>query len=290
MINTHSLLVSAAAILLVVPALADDGVASLDAAAKAFEEGRLEDCVSVCDKVPDSSKDHRKAVFLRAESLLRLGKPKEAQAGFEVVLAENAKSVPAMIGFGRSLDAQGAYEKAEDALRAAVKRDKKSAYAHRVLGEFFIARRKFSDARTTLSKSWKLDSKDPLTAIALVDVHLGYEDAKSSIKVAKQLIKARPTHPVGHFLHGRALEYDGDWKDAIEAYEKAVECDTEYLDAHKNLAIVCHTQNAMYRDKELLEKSMAHYERYFELGGKEPELRNIYDQMVGFLKWEKENQ
>ncbi len=299
MLASRTLLASTAAVLLAVPlfvtsvsvdiALADEGATGLDSAAQAFEAGRLKECIQICEKVPDDAADHRKAVFLRAESYLRLGKPAEAQKGFELVLAENAKSVPAMIGFGRALAAQGKHDAAEEALRGAVKRDKKSAYAQRVLGEFFISQRKFSDARTTLSKAWKLDKKDPLTAIALVDVHLGYNDAKGSIKIAKQLIKARPKHPVGHFLLGRALEYDRDWKDAIKAYEEAIAQDKSFLDAYRNLAIVCQTQNVSYRDAALLKKSMSAYEQYFELGGKEPELRKIYDQMVAFLKWQKEN-
>lgn len=259
-------------------------------AVTAFDEGRLDDCVKACDAVPDDDADHAKALYLRAESCLLLGRTEEAADGFRAVLAERKGSVPALTGLGRALIVMGDLDAAEETLRDAVERDKKSAPAQRALGELFIARKEYSDARTTLSKAWKLDPKSTLTAIPLVDVHLGYKDTKGALKVARQLAKALPDHPVGHFLVGRVLEHEGDWKEAIEAYEKAVAADDTYLDAHRNLAIVCHTQNAMYRDRELLDKSMRHYERYFELGGEEPELRRIYDQMQAFLKWQEEQQ
>jgi len=44
------------------------------------------------------------------------------------------------------------------------------------------------------------------------------------------------------------------------------------------------------RDAALLEKSMSRYECYFALGGEEPELCRIYDQMTAFLEWQKEQE
>jgi len=272
---------------LVLPARAGDDPApavGLDGAVTAFDEGRLDDCVRACESVPADDAGHARALWLRAEALLLLGRADDAAEGFRTVLAERPQSVPARTGLGRALTVLGALDEAEEVLRDAVKRDKKSAPAHRALGDLLIVRERYSDARGILSKAWKLDPASPLTAIPLVDVHLGYQDTKSALKVARQLAKGRPESPVGHFLVGRVLEHEGEWKAAIEAYEKAVAADDTYLDAHRNLAILCHTQNPMYRDRELLDTSMKHYERYFELGGNEPELRRIYDQMSAFLK------
>lgn len=280
-------MVLASAAALALPAHAGEEpapAAGLEGAVAAFDEGRLDDCVKACDAVPADDAEHAKALWLRAEALLLLGRADDAAEGFRGVLAERPRSVPARTGLGRALTALGALDEAEDVLRDAVKRDKKSAPAHRALGELLIARQKYSDARGVLSKAWKLDPTSPSTAIPLVDVHLGYDDTKGALKVARQLAKERPESPVGHFLVGRVLEHEREWKDAIDAYQKAVAADDTYLDAHRNLAILCHTQNPMYRDRELLDTSMKHYERYFELGGDEPELRRIYDQMSAFLK------
>ncbi len=264
--------------------------ATLESATKAFEEGRFDDCAKACADLPKTGDEGARALYLRGESLLLLHKAEEAEKDFRAVLKLHAKSVPARIGLGRALAAKGSLEDAEKELREVVKTEKKNAVAHRALGEVLVARQQYSDARTILNKAWKLDEGNPLTAIPLVDAELGYKNAKGALGIAKDVVKAHPDHPVGHFLAGRALEYDGEWEAAVEAYEKAVACDDTYLDAHKNLAIVLHTQNPMYRDRPMLDKAMTHYARYFELGGNAPELRDIYDKMVAFVKWWDEQQ
>lgn len=284
-IATLSLVGIATLFLLAPPTLlAEESPAGLEAARAAFDEGRLEDCVKACDAVPEKGADAARARYLRGAARLLLDEPAAAEKDFRAVLSKRKQSVPALTGLARALAAQDDHEQAEKLLRDAVKLDKKGAVTHRVLGEVLIAREKYSDARGILAKAWRLDPTSPLTAISLVDVHLGYGDDKSALKVAKALIKKRPDHPVGHFLAGRALEFKGKWKDALAAYETALEKDDTYLDAHRNLAILCQTQNPMYRDREMLDKAMKHYERYFELGGKAPELRRVYDQMAAFLE------
>lgn len=42
--------------------------------------------------------------------------------------------------------------------------------------------------------------------------------------------------------------------------------------------------SATYSIKERVDKSLAHYERYFALGGKDPELESAYRSMKSFLR------
>ena len=113
---------------------------------------------------------------------------------------------------------------------------------------------------------------------------LASDDEKRAGKVAGKLAKALPKHPMGHFLKGLVLDRRGKDKDAIEAYEKAIALDETFLDAHKNLAILCTTKNPLYRDKERTEKAFRHYEKYFELGGNDPELEQTYRTIKGYLE------
>jgi tetratricopeptide (TPR) repeat protein len=89
---------------------------------------------------------------------------------------------------------------------------------------------------------------------------------------------------MGPFLKAIALEKEGKDDDAIQAYEAALERDDKFLDAHKNLAILCHTRNPTYADRERTEKAMAHYARYFELGGSDAKLKQMYDTMKAFFE------
>ncbi len=268
-------------------ALAEESTAApqgLDAARVAFSDGDLDACVTLCEAIPAKSDDRPGALYLRGEALRLLDRDADAEKSFRSVLELRPKSVPATTGLGLALFDQGRRDEAESVLRDAVDLDKKNVAALRALGEVLGAMGKGGEGRTLLAKAWRLDTKNALTAVSLVEIHIGHNDAASALKVAKTLIKGRREHPAGHFLLGLALEHKGKWKDAIEAYEAAIERDDTYIDAHKNLAIVCQTRNPMYRDSDLLEKSMKHYERFFELGGKDPGLRRVYDQMSAFLK------
>src|SRR4029453_13493912 len=101
---------------------------------------------------------------------------------------------------------------------------------------------------------------------------------------AERVAKACPDLPMGWFLKGLVLDRMNKDRDAIEAYKKAIEKDDRFLDAHKNLAILCTAKNALYQDRERTKKAFEHYKRYFELGGKDEELKKLYETNKSFLE------
>jgi tetratricopeptide (TPR) repeat protein len=88
---------------------------------------------------------------------------------------------------------------------------------------------------------------------------------------------------MGPFLEGLGLERLSKDDEAIAAYEQALVRDDRFLDAHKNLAILCHTMSRTYSDAARTQKAKEHYERYFALGGADPQLRTMYDTLKRFF-------
>jgi len=141
---------------------------------------------------------------------------------------------------------------------------------------------KAEEARKALEQAWKLDPKGALTARGYVEVLLRADDAPGAAAVAESFQRARPAHPLGPFLLAWTLERDGEDELAIEQYQAALELDPNFVDAHKNLAILCHTLSNTYKVKERVELAYEHYERYFALGGKDQELRKMFTDLVSF--------
>ena len=71
---------------------------------------------------------------------------------------------------------------------------------------------------------------------------------------------------------------------AIAAYRTALERDERFLDAHKNLSILCLAQNHLYQNKKRTAIAMKHLEIYRELGGKDAALIKIHETLKKFIK------
>ncbi len=255
----------------------------LDGAMAAFKAGEWKKCAEIAGKVPADSPDYLKSQYVLGETLLVMGDAPAAEAAFLVVLEKKEKAGPAAIGMGRALAAQNKLEEAEQALQAALKMDPKDPMALLAMGQVHLAMKKTKEAKAELSQAFGMDPKNPTVARGWCEWLWAENDIAGALKVAQDLTKALPKHPMGPFLEGMALERDNKDKKALEAYEMALQRDPNFLDAHKNLAILCHTRNPTYQDMERTKKSLEHYEKYFALGGKDPDLERIYKQFKGFM-------
>jgi Flp pilus assembly protein TadD len=162
---------------------------------------------------------------------------------------------------------------------AAAPQDAAARTAH---GIFLSLTGDSAGARKDLEAAWKLDRKNALTLRSYVEVLLRADDAPAAAAVIETFLETHPKHPMGPFLMAWTLERDGEDEAALEQYQAALALDPNFLDAHKNLAILCHTLSNTYQDKARTLLAFEHYERYFALGGRDAELRRTYDDLVKF--------
>jgi tetratricopeptide (TPR) repeat protein len=273
-----------AATLLLASATAARAGDAVETALAHFQAGEYAKAAEVAEKVPAEDPLHARACYLAGESRLAMGEAEAAEAHFRAALDRNPASVPVQTGIGRCLLARGKKDEALKVLEKAAKADAKDAAARRSLGECLAALGKKDEARKELEQAQKIDAKDPLSARALAEFLLKQGDAEAAGRAAEVHAKADPKSAMGPFLRGLALDRLGKGKEAIEAYESAIAKDPRFLDAHKNLAILCITDNPVYSNRERTKKAFDHFAKYFELGGKDEELRNTYETIKGFLE------
>ncbi len=257
------------------------------AAVDALKAGDYEKAVLLTLSVGADDPQRLRAAYVLGEANLALERWSGAEAAFKEILATKPENVPALVGLARAQVGSGATVPALETLKKAVKLDPKDAAARRTLGEARFAAGDNDAAKSELEAAVKLDPKDTATARSLVEVCLKLERLELAQKEAERIAKAVPEHPMGHFLIGYVLDRQGRDKNAIEAYEKALTKDDGFIDAHKNLAILCVARNPGYENKERTAKALAHFERYFALGGKDPELKTTYAKIQEFLATQK---
>lgn len=253
----------------------------LEEATLAFQAGEYTKVLALAAKAGTDA-DGARLTYLAGEAQLVLGAPAEAERAFRAVLAQRPAAVPAQVGLGRALTALDKHDEAAKVLAAALKAAPEDVGALTAHGLLLSVTGRSKEARQELERAWKLDPKNALTVRAYVEALLRADAGPEAAGVVETFAKARPEHPLGPFLLAWTMERDGDDEEAIAQYQESLARDANFVDAHKNLAILCHTLSNTYQDKARVELSYAHYERYFALGGKDPELRAMYDNLVAF--------
>jgi tetratricopeptide (TPR) repeat protein len=280
------LLVPAALLAAAAVSLAGDST-PLDRAMEAFRAGDYIKATAEAQEVAASDPLYLKAQYLIGECCLATGDGEGAETFFLGLLKKKPDWVPALTGLGRALTARGKFDAAMETLRKAVRLDAKDAAARRALGECLAAQEKPVEARKELEQATRLDPKDPLSARSLVEVLVKAGDTGAAGKAAEAYRTADPRSAMADFLCGLVQDRSGSAKDAIASYEGCLAKDPRFLDAHKNLAILCVADNPGYKDRERTEKALAHFAKYFELGGKDKSLRDVYEKIQAFLKSQK---
>jgi tetratricopeptide (TPR) repeat protein len=262
-------------------ALAASGT-PLEKATQAFQAGEYTKVLELAAMPGASPSDTPRLAYLAGEAQLALGAPSEAEKSFQSVLAARPKAVPAQVGLARALTALARYDEAQPVLASALAAEPKDVGALVAQGLLLSLTGKSDEAKKAVESAWKLDPKGPLTTRGYVEVLLRADDVPGAAAVAEQFMSARPRHPLGPFLFAWTLERDGEDEQAIEQYQAALERDPNFVDAHKNLAILCHTLSNTYKVRERVLLAYEHYERYFALGGKDQDLERMYKDLLSF--------
>lgn len=257
---------------------------ALDDALAAMKRGEYPRVLEIAAEVPAEHADYARVQYVAGETYLAVGDAKSAGQAFARTLERRPEAVPALLGLGRSLLVRAELAEAETHLGAALELAPEDPAAKRAFGELRLAQGEVEEARELLSAVYELDPSDPQSVRALFELHLRAGELDPADALVVRFAKKHKKHPLGPCLQGVVLERRGEPERAIAAYERALELDERYLDAHKNLAILGHTLSDTYRIQARNELALAHYERYFALGGRDPALERVYQQMKSFLQ------
>lgn len=257
--------------------------ANLDAAMKKFEEGKFAEALEAANQVGAEDPSRAKARYLAGEIDLALGDPGAAEAAFREALAKKQESAPILAGLGRALLEQKKSEEAIEPLTKAGTVDPASPRYKAWLGLALSRTGKGEDGRKALVAAMKTGAADPEVARAAVEERLEAQDADGAGKAAAAFAKARKDHPMGPFLVALVLDRAGKFDEAIAGYEKVLVLDPGYIDAHKNLAILCIAQNPVYTNPKRTKKAMEHFKAYEQAGGRDQALIQTFRTIEGFV-------
>jgi tetratricopeptide (TPR) repeat protein len=258
---------------------------ALNDATDHFTAGRFQKAVDAAKQVDDTDDaKFARSRYLMGEIQYMLGDREAAERSLRAALAKKRASAPILTALGRVLIDQEETDEALRLLKLAVKQDPKSGRARTYLGlatyQDTLGKKGMKDVKAGI----KLAPKDPEVARAVVLVLLDAGSPAPAAKEAKRFAKARSDHPMGAFLHALIKEREGEFDKAIKLYEQAIKADDTFLDAHKNLAILCITQNPMYENKERTIKAFKHFKRYEDLGGRDEKVKRIHATLKSFFK------
>lgn len=262
------------------PAAAPSGV---DAAMKFVEAGKFVEALDAAKAVPDGDATYLKARYVVGEMELVLGDPTAALEAFETVIAKKPTSAAALAGAGRAKLASKDPALAVPYFEKAVAADAKTARYRAWLGLARVGAEGATEGRKDLAAAEKLDAADVEVARAVVEALLNLNDAPGAEKAVAAFSKARKDHPFAPFLGALVADKNGKYDDAIALYEKAIALDPNFLDARRNLAIVCVTQNPSYTNAKRTKIALEQLAAYVKLGGRDESLKTLAEQLPQFV-------
>jgi tetratricopeptide (TPR) repeat protein len=173
-------------------------------------------------------------VAQEAKDQFERGNYREAEKGYEKILAKSPSNLYALSNLGVVRFRSGKLKLAEDAFRKAISIAPEDAFSHCTLGIIFYSQSRYDDAVNELTKSLAIN----------------------------------PKYAAAHNFLGITASQKG-WQEAAQKeLETATALDPNYADAHFNLAVVLATQQNQDKDnaKQIKENARHYYKRATELG------------------------
>ena len=257
---------------------------TVEGAVKLLQEGKFDEALEAARAIPEDDAARAKARYLVGEILVMTGDVPGAESAFREALGKKPASAVLLAGLGHALLLQARAEEALEPLEKAVAADAKYARARAWLGLARSRAGKAEAGRKELAAAAKADPQDPEIARAAVEERIDAQDVPGATKAAAAFASARKDHPMGPFLVAFVLDRGGKFDEAIDGYEKTLAMDASFLDAHKNLAILCVAQNPLYQNEKRTKKAMEHFAAYQAKGGRDSTVLTIYAQLQSFLQ------
>jgi tetratricopeptide (TPR) repeat protein len=218
-------------------------------------QGRFADSDEILKGLEKSEPSLYIVGFERAETLLDWGKARDSIAEFRKALALNSTFDEAWAGLGRAEFTLGENKDAADALALALRFNPRNYLARRLLARVYLRQEKPEQAERELAQ---VVSEHPNFAEARAEHGLALAKVKKYREAIAEFqagSKGGYRDAVAYYYWGFSYSETGDTRNAIIAYQEAVEMDPNYAAAYARLALLYRQQGELSKAKEYYGKT-----------------------------------
>lgn len=171
----------------------------------------------------------------------------------DIIKADNPELVDTVILFNTGLAAYNAenYDKAIKYYEEAAKYGYNGARTHSLVAKAYELKGDTLGSLEVLKKAFLKYPEDNSIVTSMVSIYMQLEKTDEAMKYLELAIEQDPTNVTYYFAQGSLLETLGKEAKAIEAYEKAIEVDADFFNAHYNLG-------ALYYNKGVKQTEIAY--------------------------------
>jgi tetratricopeptide (TPR) repeat protein len=163
----------------------------------------------------------------------------DAAKAYQDALDRNANSIDALRGLVNAYVAEKQDDKAIAIVNAQIAKSPANSNFYSLLGSLLLHDKKdFNGAETALTKSVSLDSHNYQALIQLCQARAAKGEIDQAIATGEQSLKDNPRQPNLDLLVGNLYESKSDWKNAADAYQKALNLNSQNPMASTGLARV----------------------------------------------------
>ena len=175
------------------------------------------------------------AMLMLGTSYAALGRTRDAQAQFDLVLKDDPHSVQALIGLASVLMEDGRTDDVITLCKRTLSLDERNAQAHTLLGEVYAAQMKPGEARPHFERAVEIQPKLTRNRLNLAGSLIEVKQYGRAEAMLRQIIADHPRFPFAQYNLGLLYEEQGRLEEARSAYAAEVSAHPTHFKARFNL-------------------------------------------------------
>ena len=153
---------------------------------------------------------------------------------------------------GKAAVQQERWQEAEEVLSRAVEIEPQSVQAHAQYGQTLWRLGHRDDALTHMREAIRLSGGDPQLMVQLGEMQLAENQFSAAAQSASVAIQARPYSAAAHALRAKILDSQGNLRDALAGYHRALSLQPDFPDVQLKVAEIYQRMNRPQRSLTML--------------------------------------
>jgi tetratricopeptide (TPR) repeat protein len=221
--------------------------------------GQPEEALAMVNQVPDMDGHFEDALLCRARYYLISEDIDAAVTDLRVILRNNPRSERALVMLGNAYVTSGSQQLADDTFRQVLDINPGNIQAAVPVIKGLLEKQDSDRSEQIIENALVYSPDNEVLLAILAQIKLSNQEIEAGQQVISKIHASGQNPAFGHYLSGRALQSQGNYKQAIASYKQALAINSELTRALENLA---HSYTRLDQQGALLDYLQAFSEQH----------------------------